>query len=64
MSMEEVSVSHSGPIVRYQQDLQRDDFSHDPAQEKVVQALQAIYENLEQRQQAKGDTKNSVPNWV
>lgn len=34
------------PWQQYQQDLQRDDFSHDVAQERAVQALQRLYEEL------------------
>jgi len=34
------------PLARYQQDLQRDDFRHDPAQAIAVNHLQALYEQL------------------
>src|SRR5690606_42110646 len=34
------------PWQRYQADLKRPDFSYDPAQERAVQHLQAIYEAL------------------
>jgi len=34
------------PWQRYQADLQREDFSHDPAQEQAVQSLQDLYERL------------------
>lgn len=34
------------PWQRYQADLQRDDFSHDPAQEEAVKLLQDLYERL------------------
>ncbi|MEE4278833.1 MAG: cell division protein ZapE [Halieaceae bacterium] len=34
------------PWERYQQDLRRDDFNHDPAQEEAVRALQELYERL------------------
>ncbi len=34
------------PWQRYQADLQRDDFSHDPAQEQAVKLLQDLYERL------------------
>jgi cell division protein ZapE len=38
------------PWERYQQDLRRDDFNHDPAQEAAVRALQDLYERLLARQ--------------
>ena len=34
------------PIERYRQDLQREDFVHDPAQELVVKHLQRVYDEL------------------
>lgn len=34
------------PLARYQRDLQRPDFRHDPAQEIAVQHLQSLYEQL------------------
>ena len=34
------------PSERYQQDLQRDDFSYDPAQEQAVAHLQRLYDDL------------------
>ena len=34
------------PWQRYQADLRRDDFSHDPAQEEAVRLLQDFYERL------------------
>jgi cell division protein ZapE len=42
------------PWQRYQADLQRDDFSHDPAQEQVVRLLQDLYERLLERQRQPG----------
>lgn len=36
----------STPWQRYQADLQREDFSHDPAQEEAVKLLQDLYERL------------------
>ena len=42
------------PWERYQQDLLRDDFSHDPAQERAVLALQDLYERLLARRRARG----------
>ena len=37
------------PWQRYQADLQREGFSHDPAQEEAVRLLQDLYERLLQR---------------
>ncbi len=34
------------PYERYRRDLEREDFQHDPAQERAVLALQAVYERL------------------
>ena len=34
------------PWQRYQADLEREDFSHDPAQEAAVRLLQDLYERL------------------
>ena len=42
------------PWERYQQDLQRDDFNHDPAQEQAVRALQGLYDRLLVRHAARG----------
>jgi cell division protein ZapE len=39
------------PLERYQADLERDGFEHDPRQAAVVRELQAIYEELAARQQ-------------
>lgn len=36
----------NSPIARYQRDLQRPDFRHDPAQEAAVKHLQHLYEQL------------------
>jgi len=41
------------PWERYQQDLLRDDFSHDPAQERAVLALQDLHERLCRRHEAR-----------
>ena len=38
------------PWQKYQADLQRDDFSHDPAQENAVRELQRLYDELTQPQ--------------
>ncbi|MEH6568159.1 MAG: cell division protein ZapE [Halioglobus sp.] len=37
---------HLSPWQRYQQDLQREDFAHDPAQESAVLLLQDLYDRL------------------
>ncbi|MBN7795357.1 cell division protein ZapE [Parahaliea mediterranea] len=42
------------PLQRYQSDLQREGFSHDPAQEQAVHALQDLYTRLLQRKRADG----------
>ncbi|MGB1239957.1 MAG: AFG1/ZapE family ATPase, partial [Pseudomonadales bacterium] len=34
------------PIERYQQDLQKEDFSYDASQEQAVKHLQRLYEDL------------------
>ena len=34
------------PYQRYRQDLQRDDFTHDPAQEQAILKLQRVYDDL------------------
>ncbi len=39
------------PLERYQLDLQRDGFSHDVAQEKAVQCLQRLYDELVEAEQ-------------
>lgn len=39
------------PLERYQQDLQREGFSHDPAQEKAVECLQRLYDELVEAEQ-------------
>jgi cell division protein ZapE len=43
---ENVTVSQLSPWQYYQQDLTRDDFSHDPAQERAVKSLQRVYDQL------------------
>ena len=40
------------PLERYQADLAREGFEHDPKQEAVVHELQRVYEELTARQQA------------
>ncbi|CAM4128475.1 cell division protein ZapE [Shewanella aquimarina] len=44
-------MSHLTPWQHYQADLQRDDFSYDPAQEQAVKALQRVYDELIAAQQ-------------
>lgn len=39
-------MSQLSPWQHYQQDLTRDDFSHDPAQEQAVKSLQRVYDQL------------------
>lgn len=34
------------PYERYRQDLQQEGFQHDPAQERAIQYLQRIYDQL------------------
>ena len=41
-----IYVSHLTPWQHYQQDLTRDDFSHDVAQEQAVKQLQRVYDDL------------------
>ncbi len=40
-------MSQLTPWQHYQQDLTRDDFSHDPAQEQAVKSLQRVYDELQ-----------------
>lgn len=40
------------PWARYQQDLEREGFSHDPSQEQAVKALQKVFDDLIARDQA------------
>lgn len=42
------------PLERYQADLAREGFEHDPRQEAVVRELQRVYEELGTKQQARG----------
>ncbi|MXR67764.1 cell division protein ZapE [Shewanella sp. JBTF-M18] len=44
-------MSHLTPWQHYQADLQRDDFSYDPAQEQAVKALQRVFDELIAAQQ-------------
>ncbi|MCB5160551.1 cell division protein ZapE [Marinomonas algarum] len=41
------------PITRYKQDLTRDDFNYDPAQEEAVEALQDLFDRLVAKQPEK-----------
>lgn len=45
-------MSQLTPWQHYQQDLTRDDFSHDPAQEQAVRALQRVYDELQRPQKS------------
>lgn len=46
IKIRESKVPQLSPWQHYQKDLTRDDFSHDPAQEIAVKALQRVYEDL------------------
>lgn len=48
------------PRERYQNDLRREDFSHDPAQEAAVEHLQGLYERLLARRQRDGSLLGSI----
>lgn len=45
-------MSQLTPWQHYQQDLTREDFSHDPAQEQAVKALQRVYDELQKPQKS------------
>ncbi|GAB1070933.1 MAG: cell division protein ZapE [Shewanella algae] len=45
-------MSQLTPWQHYQQDLTREDFSHDPAQEQAVKALQRVYDELQRPQKS------------
>ena len=45
-------MSQLTPWQHYQQDLTREDFSHDPAQEQAVRALQRVYDELQRPQKS------------
>lgn len=45
-------MSQLTPWQHYQQDLTREDFSHDPAQEHAVKALQRVYDELQKPQKS------------
>lgn len=49
-----IQVDRLTPWQQYQTDLQRDDFSYDPAQEQAVLALQQVYDDLLTAQSASG----------
>lgn len=49
------------PWQRYQADLKREDFSHDPAQEQAVLLLQGLYERLVS---GRGERSGSLRDWV
>jgi cell division protein ZapE len=46
------------PWQRYQADLQRENFSHDSAQEQAVRLLQDLYERLVARSEHRGGLKS------
>ena len=49
------------PLQRYQDDLQREDFSHDPAQEQAVLLLQDLFERL---LATRGDRSGGLLGWL
>jgi cell division protein ZapE len=49
------------PWQRYQADLQREDFSHDPAQEEAVRLLQDLFERLMAR---RSDRMGGLIGWL
>ncbi len=49
------------PLQRYQEDLQREDFSHDPAQEHAVLLLQDLFDRLLAR---RGDGSGGLLGWL
>lgn len=53
-------MSQLTPWQHYQQDLTREDFSHDPAQEQAVKALQRVYDELQKPQKPQ---KSGWRNW-
>ncbi len=56
------SALNNSPIARYKCDLERDDFTYDPAQEQAVEHLQGLYERLCQRQQL-GQSGGVLSRW-
>lgn len=51
------------PLQRYQQDLQREDFSYDSAQEQAVLLLQDLYERLVAKEQQRDRGMCSLRRW-
>ncbi|MBL8247675.1 MAG: cell division protein ZapE, partial [Candidatus Competibacter sp.] len=47
------------PYQRYRQDLEREGFQHDPAQERAVQYLQNIYDRLMARPEPPAPSKKT-----
>ncbi len=48
-----MNMPSGGPFARYQADLRRADFQHDPVQEKIVHELQQVYVALVQAEKAR-----------
>jgi len=48
------------PLERYQADLEREDFSHDPAQEQAVRLLQDLYDRLVASPPARGGLLSAI----
>ena len=51
------------PLQRYQQDLQREDFSHDAAQEQAVMLLQDLFERLLAKERQRNTGMRRLRNW-
>lgn len=56
------SALNNSPIARYKRDLERDDFTYDPAQEQAVEHLQSLYDRLSQRQ-ASEQSAGALSRW-
>lgn len=56
------SALNNSPIARYKRDLERDDFTYDPAQEQAVEHLQGLYERLCQRQDS-AQSASALSRW-
>jgi cell division protein ZapE len=51
------------PLAKYKQDLSREDFQYDPAQEMAVKHLQRLYEDLQQKPLAVSGFKKVLSGW-
>ena len=56
-------MSQLTPLEKYQQDLTRDDFSYDAAQEQAVRHLQRLYDDLVSQPEAKASAFDKVKGW-